>query len=116
MAQRPSRDRKRRSAATIWLAVDAGDVASCQRAPHASLSRPFAAAVPTWTLALRPDVVRGWAAGALAAADVASAGASRRAVADGAAHTATRSSRLRCACVWVLCARPQRRAPAEPAR
>ena len=82
MAQRPSRDRKRRSAATIWLAVDAGDVASCQRAPHASLSRPFAAAVPTWTLALRPDVVRGWAAGALAAADVAAAGASRRAVAD----------------------------------
>ena len=82
--------RMRRSAATIGVAADAGGTAPCQRAPHASLSRPFAAAVPTWTLALRPDVVRGWAAGALAAADVAAAGASRRAVADDAARTAAR--------------------------
>ena len=62
------------------------------------------------------EVLLGWAEAALAAADVAGGGASRRAVADGAASTAASASRLRCACVWVLCARPQRRAPAEPAR
>ena len=51
----PLRDWKRRSGATIWVAADAGGMSWCQRPPHASLSRPFAAAVPTRAL-----VLRGW--------------------------------------------------------